>query len=101
MFWLPLFAGIDELTKIRIPGSAIWLFTAKPQTRDGFSTAFDIFLDGVAVDAVGSFDNEDKAEYGVLAYSNEALALAPHTVQLAADDGGLVYFDYAIFTCVR
>ncbi|KAJ7098955.1 hypothetical protein C8R44DRAFT_888792 [Mycena epipterygia] len=83
---------------MKFTGSAIWLFVAKPETQDGFGTAFDIFLDGVAVDDVGSFDNEDKAEYSVLAYSNEELKLGPHTIQLAADDGGLVYFDYGIFT---
>ncbi|KAJ7098954.1 hypothetical protein C8R44DRAFT_947653 [Mycena epipterygia] len=79
-------------------GSAIWLFLAKPHSPGGFSTGFDIFLDGVAVDAIGSFDENVVAEYGVLAYSNEELKLGPHIVQLAADVGAPVYFDYGVFT---
>ncbi|KAJ7264538.1 hypothetical protein B0H12DRAFT_231051 [Mycena haematopus] len=83
---------------MQFTGTAVWLFVAKPQTTDTFSDAYTIYLDGAEVDDVGDVDLETDAEYNNVAYSNEALHLGPHVVTLAAQS--VVYFDYAVFTCV-
>lgn len=83
---------------ISVTGSAVWLFFAKPASRDGFGTTYNIFLDGAEVDDDGSFDETREAEYSVLAYSDESLDLGSHSVVLSATS--VVYFDYAVFTCV-
>jgi hypothetical protein len=82
-------------------GTAVWLFLAKPQTKetDGdFVTGYTIFLDGVEVDDSAEVSANTDPEYADLAFSNDTLHLGPHVVTLASD--GVVYFDYAIFTCV-
>ncbi|KAF7358776.1 hypothetical protein MSAN_01216800 [Mycena sanguinolenta] len=81
---------------IQFTGTAIWLFIGKPQTTDTFSDGYTVYLDGVEVDDVGDVDLQHAAEYGNVAYSNDALKLGSHTVTLAADSP--VYFDYAVFT---
>ncbi|KAJ7501237.1 hypothetical protein B0H11DRAFT_1908544 [Mycena galericulata] len=90
-------ASVDIVNMtLQFTGSAVWLFTAKPVTRGGYSTSYTIYLDGVDVDDSASFDQEDAAEYSDLAYSVEDLAVKPHTVILSASSD--LYFDYAIFT---
>ncbi|KAJ7161779.1 hypothetical protein C8R43DRAFT_1174491, partial [Mycena crocata] len=91
--------GSDSSVNVtmKFTGSAAWLFLAKP-LLGGYGTSYTIFVDGVDVNDVGSYDLNDDAEYGVLAWSNDSLGLGPHTVRLMADNGALVYFDYAVFT---
>jgi hypothetical protein len=82
-------------------GTAVWLFLAKPQTKDTdgtFAMEYTIFLDGVDVGENFEGSGNTDPEYADLAFSNDTLHLGPHVVTLASD--GVVYFDYAIFTCV-
>ncbi|KAJ6492149.1 hypothetical protein C8R45DRAFT_990494, partial [Mycena sanguinolenta] len=81
---------------LQFTGTAIWLFTGKPQTSGTFSDGYTVYLDGAEVDDVADVDLQHPAEYGNVAYSNDALKLGSHTVTLAADSP--LYFDYAIFT---
>ena len=65
-----------------------------------FFDAYIVYIDGEDVfNEPSSLDEVTDAEYSILAYSNTTLALGPHTLTLQATIG-LVYFDYAIFTCV-
>ncbi|KAJ7203113.1 hypothetical protein GGX14DRAFT_462074 [Mycena pura] len=82
---------------MKFTGSAVWLFLAKPQMNDSYGNAYNIYLDGEAVDDEGGFDLTTDAEYANLAYSNPSLHLGPHTVTLETPSG-LNYFDYAVFT---
>ncbi|KAJ7624094.1 hypothetical protein DFH06DRAFT_756758 [Mycena polygramma] len=85
---------------LKFTGTAIWLFTAKPDTTNSdsnvFGTGWTIFLDNKDVDDDFSADANTDAEYAQLAFSKEELPLGPHVITLASD--GVVYFDYAIFT---
>ncbi|KAJ7478301.1 hypothetical protein FB451DRAFT_183197 [Mycena latifolia] len=88
---------VDQVNMtLKFTGTGIWLFLAKPVTPDGFGTGYDIVLDGVPVGSFASFDQEEDAEYGDVAFSNDTLPLGAHTIQLLAS--GMVYFDYARFT---
>ncbi|KAJ6450971.1 hypothetical protein C8R47DRAFT_1329792 [Mycena vitilis] len=85
---------------LKFTGTAIWLFTAKPDTTKSdsnvFGTGWTIFLDDKDVDDEFSADANTDAEYAQLAFMKQELPLGPHVITLASD--GVVYFDHAIFT---
>ncbi|KAJ7051476.1 hypothetical protein C8F01DRAFT_1376806 [Mycena amicta] len=80
----------------KFTGSEIYIFLAKPQNDGSFGNGYNIYMDGVAVSDVGSFDQETDAEYADLAYSNTSMRLAPHTLVFEAT-AGEVYLDYVVF----
>ncbi|KAJ7057314.1 hypothetical protein C8F01DRAFT_1372021 [Mycena amicta] len=80
----------------KFTGSEIYIFLAKPQNDGQFGNGYQIYMDGVAVSDVGSFDQETDAEYADLAYSNTSMRLAPHTLVFEAT-AGEVYLDYVVF----
>ncbi|KAK7036220.1 hypothetical protein R3P38DRAFT_2911038 [Favolaschia claudopus] len=82
---------------LKFTGTAIWLFLAKPETKDTFVTGYTIFLDGAEVNDAASVDENTDPEYGSVGYSNDKLQLGPHIVTLQATEDP-VYFDYAVFT---
>ncbi|KAJ7723751.1 hypothetical protein DFH07DRAFT_1005165 [Mycena maculata] len=79
-------------------GTAIWLFTAKPQTSQEnlLSDAYTIYIDGASVESDADVRLAPDAIYENPAYSNAHLPLGAHIVTLSALR--LMYFDYAIFT---
>ncbi|KAF8147916.1 hypothetical protein K438DRAFT_456739 [Mycena galopus ATCC 62051] len=100
-----LMNGTDNAVNMTLSftGTAIWLFTAKPQTShdSSFTDGYTVYLDGKQVDEDAEVDLESDAEYANVAYSNDQLPSGAHIVTLSADSGTPLYFDYAIFTCVN